>query len=373
MTEHKTAIVSVINDISTDQRVDRTCRTLTKLGFEVLLVGRKLKDSQPISGRPYKTFRMRLMFTKGPLFYAEYNIRLFFFLLFKSATLLVSNDLDTLTANFFVNKIKKNKLVYDSHEYFTGVPELVNRQKVQKIWKNIEQHIFPKLKTIITVNDSIAKLFAEEYKKEINVIRNVSLFRKVIPAVSPEKIGLPTDKKFIVLQGAGINIQRGAEEAVAAMQYIDDAILLVIGGGDVLQILKNSVQQFHLEQKVIFIPKMPIDKLFDYTRLAQIGLTLDKDTNINYRFSLPNKLFDYIQARIPVLASPLPELKKIIEQYQIGMMIENHDPKHIAEKIKIMLADVNQKKIWKENLNFAATELCWENEEKKLIEIFNNL
>ena len=253
------------------------------------------------------------------------------------------------------------------------MPELVNRPKVQKYWKNIEKHIFPKLKTIITVNDSIAKLFAEEYKKEINVIRNVSLFRQEIPAVSPEKLELPTNKKFIVLQGAGINIQRGAEEAVAAMQYIEDAILLVIGGGDVLHILKNSVQQLHLEQKVIFIPKMPIDKLFDYTRLAQIGLTLDKDTNINYRFSLPNKLFDYIQARIPVLASPLPELKKIIEQYQIGMMIENHDPKHIAEKIKMMLADDNQKKIWKENLNFAASELCWENEEKKLIEIFNNL
>ena len=365
----KSAIVSVINDLSTDQRVDRTCKTLVKLGFNVLLVGRKLKNSLSIK-RNYRTKRMNLIFSKGPFFYAEYNLRLFFLLLFKKADLLVSNDLDTLLPNYLISKIKNKPIIYDSHEYFTGVPELTGRPMIQKIWKNIEKWIFPKLKNVYTVNESIACLYKTEYGVDIKVIKNVSVFRKEITKKSRTDLGLPDDKKIIVLQGSGINIQRGAEEAVEAMQFIDNAILLIIGSGDVIDILKKMVFNFNLENKIIFLPKMPIDKLFEYTVHADIGLTLDKDTNINYRLSLPNKLFDYIQARIPILSSPLIEIENIIKKYNIGVLIENHDPAHIAEKINSMLADENRLKIWKENLNFAASELCWENEEKKLIEIF---
>jgi len=279
-------------------------------------------------------------------------------------------DLDTLLPNYLISKIKNKPIVYDSHEYFTGVPELTGRPIIQKLWKSIEKWIFPKLKNVYTVNESIADLYKKEYGVDVKVIKNVSIFRKEINKKPRKNIGLPEDKKIIVLQGSGINIQRGAEEAVEAMQFIDDAIFLIIGSGDVIDILKKMVLIFKLEKKIMFLPKMPIDKLFEYTVHADIGLTLDKETNINYRFSLPNKLFDYIQARVPILSSPLIEIKKVIEKYDIGMLIENHDPAHISEKIKSMLADENRIKIWKENLNFAASVLCWENEEKKLIEIF---
>lgn len=366
----KRVLVSVINDLATDQRVDRSCKTLARLGFSVMLVGRKKNDSQPLPDRLYQTKRMRLFFSKGPLFYAEFNVRLFLFLLFRKADLLVSNDLDTLLPNFLIHKFRKTPLIYDSHEYFTGVPELEHRPLVRKVWKRIERWIFPKLGDIITVNESIAGLYQKEYGKSLTVVRNIPEHVTANEHPSRQELGLPVDKKIILLQGAGINIHRGGEEAVEAMQYIDHAVLLVIGSGDVIGVLRQMVRQMRLDEKVFFYPKMPFTKLLQYTRHADIGLTLDKDTSLNYRYSLPNKLFDYIYAGVPVLASPLVEVKRIVDGYNIGELIENHDPRHIASRIGAMLDNQERYAMWKENLKAAAQDLSWEREEKKLVNVY---
>lgn len=365
----KKAIVSVINDLATDRRVDKSCNALQKAGFDVLLVGRLLKDSLPLSNRPYKTHRMRLAFAKGPLFYAEYNIRLFFFLLFRKFDLLFSNDIDTTLPNLFARKLKGGKLILDCHEYFTETPELTNRKAVQNIWKKIERFTLPKVDELITVNDSIAKLFNERYGLHAQVIRNIPPSPGASRVKSRKELGWPEDKKIIILQGSGINIERGAEELTLAMKNTEGMLLFIIGGGDVFRKLQMIVDKNNLRDKVVLHPKVPFHELYQYSVNADLGVTIDKDTNINYHYSLPNKLFDYIQAGLPVLASRLPEIEKIISQYDIGTFIEKHDPEHIAEKLKEIFGQPEKLQSWNKNIMFAMQELRWETEEKQLISV----
>ena len=366
----KRVIVSVINDLVTDQRVNKSCLTLQKMGYEVLLVGRKQRKSPPMDDRPYATHRMKLLFEKGPLFYAEFNTRLFFFLLFHRSQLLLSNDLDTALPNYYISRLKGIKMIYDSHEYFTETPELVGRPRVQRVWKRIEGKVVPKLKEMITVCDSIANLFEEKYGVKCHVVRNIPPRAALPPKGDKAALGLPEDKHLLVLQGSGINIQRGAEELVEAMQYLDDCFLMVIGGGDVLPTLKLMTRELHVEDRVRFLPRMPYADMMAHTQLAELGFVLDKDTNLNYRFCLPNKLFDFIQAGVPIVASHLVEIEKIIQKYDIGLFIPDHDPKSITKTIREGLDDASRRARWQQGLARAAEELCWENEQQTLIEIY---
>jgi len=314
---------------------------------------------------------MNLLFERGPLFYLEFNLRLFFFLLFKRADILVANDLDTLLPNFLISKVKNNKLVYDSHEYFSEVPELHGRKFKQGLWRRLEHFILPKIKNSYTVNQSIADLYKENYGIEMKVVRN---FPNLItshherPLITPVASG-----GAVILYQGSLNIDRGLEEAIEAMQYINDATLAIIGSGDISEKLKILVNNLGLNHRVIFYGRIPMEQLRQYTSKADIGISLEKDTNLNYRFSLPNKIFDYIHAGVPVLASPLPEIKNIFSKYDIGELIENHDPKHIAEKITGMLTNKQNMLRWKGNTKKAAQELCWENEEKVLTQIYGKL
>jgi glycosyltransferase involved in cell wall biosynthesis len=356
--------------LSSDQRVHKVCSSLYSNGFDVLLVGRKLKDSLAITDRAYQIKRFKLLFNKGVLFYAEYQLRLFLFLMFTKFQSLHANDLDTLLPNFLAARLKSKPLVYDSHEYYTEVPELQGNPIKKRIWESVEAFIFPRLKYVFTVNVSIANEYKNKYNKEILILRNVPSRLQI---KTSNDFQLPTylsSKPYAILQGAGINVDRGAEELVQAMQFVNELNLLIVGSGDVLPELKNSVADLKLQDKVFFIQKLPYQELLNYTRNAAFGLTLDKDTNLNYRFSLPNKIFDYAAVNIPVLASALVETKRIYDGFEIGLLISTHDPKHIALQMQKMIEDSNRRAIWIENTKRLSAKNYWEKEVEVLLHVY---
>lgn len=364
---NKKIIVSVISDLVTDQRVQKECNTLHKDGYKVLLIGRKSKNTFGLSELPYSVIRFHNPFKSGPLMYMTFNAQLFFYLLFKKADILWSNDLDTLLPNFIIARLKNIKLIYDSHEYFTLS---VYKKSSRKIWEQLERFLFPRLKNVITVNDSIKNVYEKKYKVPVIVIRNVP-YRAL-----PEKNAvLPADKKILVMQGIGLNENRGAEEAVLIMQFLnDDYNLYFIGQGTILEKLKKMVIDLNLSDKVTFIDTLPYNQMMAYTRQCFLGLIFEKiHFNDEHMFALPNRLFDYLKAGIPVLSSRAIEIKNIVEKYNIGDFIDNFEPQHIAEKIISISNNIEIYKQWKLNATAAATDLCWENEEIKLKDFMRKL
>lgn len=365
----KTIYVSVINDLSTDQRVARACSVMQNTGFQVVLIGRRFANSAELK-RDYSIKRFRFIVNKGPLFYFLFNVRLFFYLMTRrKLDVLYANDLDTLGANALVSLIRRKPLIYDSHEYFLGVPEIQHKGLVKWVWKSIENFSFPQVNSFITVNDSIARLYSKVYKKRICVIRNMSLRSAINFDKNISDLDLPKDTFVMVMQGAGINIDRGYEEAILSMKQIDNALLLIIGKGDVIEVLKSIVKAHNLESKVRFLGVLPYAKMMQYTAASHLGLTLDKDLSINYKFSLPNKLFDYINAGIPVLGSNLPEVAKIINDYEVGIITDEVTPEAIAKAVNSIIKDTEKYRHYVDKCQMASQVLNWETEQKKLHEI----
>jgi glycosyltransferase involved in cell wall biosynthesis len=356
-------VVSVTNDLTTDQRVEKVCNTLFENGFDVLLIGRKLKNSAPIK-RKYKTKRFTLIFNSGFLFYAEYNLRLFLYLFFTKKDVLLANDLDTLLANYLISKLHRKKIVLDCHELFPEIPELVKRKKVKNIWLFLEKKLLPKVEYKYTVCDSIANYYQEKYQTHFEVFKNLPRRKKL----EIGQFNFDTKNKKIILYQGAINIGRGLELLIETMKYLDNHLFIIIGNGDIFQQLQEKVYLKKLEQKVFFLGKMSPESLHKITPLAHLGISIEEDLGLNYRFALPNKIFDYIQAEVPILVSDLPEMKQVVLKYNVGEIVTNRNPKELAIQIEMLL-----EKDFSSELKKAKNELIWENQEERIVEFFNKI
>jgi len=358
----KKIIFTVTNDLSYDQRMDRICTTLAQEGFEVLLVGRQRKKSIDLSPKVYTQKRLPCFFEKGKLFYLEYNIRLFIYLLGCKFDILCAIDLDTIAPCFFAGRIKGKKLVYDSHEYYTEVIEVVRRPKIQKFWSRVEAYFVPNYDAWYTVSESIARIYNAKYSADFKVIRNVARL---------ENYGMPDpSEKYLIYVGA-VNEGRGLEQTIRAMQHIDMP-LYICGDGDIYDQLVNLVKSLKLENKVKMLGYILPDQLKIYTRNAFAGILLLDDSSKSYYYSLANKFFDYIHAGIPQITIDFPEYRIINDTFHVAELIQLNESQ-IIDAVKRLDNDGNYYQLLKNNTVQARMKYNWQMEAQELVKIYHTI
>lgn len=361
----KKLIFLVTNDLSYDQRMNRICTALANHGYDVELVGRMRQNSIPLSNLEFKQTRLSLLFDKGKLFYIEINLRFFLYLLFQKFDAVCAIDLDTIACASLAASAKNKQLVYDAHEYFTEVPEVIGRPVVQKVWLWIEKTFVPRATLRYTVSQNLAALFEKKYLLQFHLIRNFPILKS-----SGNKASL-TISKELIYQGA-LNEGRGLENLIEAMKSLD-AHLTIAGDGDLAEKLKSQVSKDGLEEKISFLGYVKPDELRELTSTAYIGLNLLENKGLSYYYSLANKFTDYIHAGLPQVCIAFPEYKTINEQYNVALLIETLSKEAIKTAIERLLNDHNLYAALQKNCEVCALDLNWQKEEKKLLELYDGL
>jgi glycosyltransferase involved in cell wall biosynthesis len=347
--------------------MQRICTTLSSNGFDVILVGRKMKDSSPLKEQSFKQKRLSILFQSGFAFYAEYNLRLFFYLLFTKADIFYAVDLDTILPHYFASAIKGKQRIYDAHELFTEQKEIVTRPVIHKFWLGIERFSVPKFKIGYTVNIFIKEELKRRYKVDYSIIRNLPAYYALSPSPKREGLGV----RFIIYQGA-VNEGRSFETLIPAMKAVA-AHLKIYGKGNFFEQTQKLIAANNLQNKIELAGYILPEQLKQITQEAYIGLTLFEKTGLNQYYSLSNRFFDYIMAGIPQVCVNFPEYKTFNDQYNIALMIDDTNEQTIANALNRLLSDENLYEQLKQNCVIAREQLNWQQEEKKLIAFFNDL
>ncbi len=362
-------IFTVTNDLTYDQRMQRICQSLSTNKFEVILVGRRLPDSLTLKPFAFQQKRLNCFFRKGFAFYAEYNLRLFFYLLFTKTDAFCAIDLDTIVPVWLASTIKRKKRVYDAHELFTEQKEIVTRPFIHKIWLEIEKFAVPKFSKGCTVNTFIKEELNRRYGIEYSIIRNLPVFQKAAAITESE---ISVEQKPIILYQGAVNEGRSFETLIPAMQYIN-AELVICGKGNFFEQVKELIRENNLEHKIKLLGYVLPDELKQITANATVGLTLFESTGLNQYYSLSNRFFDYIMGGIPQLCVGYPEYQAIVNEFEVALLIENTDTATIASALNKLLSDRVLYNRLKKNTIEARNVLNWGNEEKKLIAFWRNV
>jgi glycosyltransferase involved in cell wall biosynthesis len=362
-------IIATISDIQYQQPLIRMATSLANNGFDILMVGRKLPNSQPLPKYNFNCKRFNVWFSKGKLQYLEFNLRLFIYLLFKRATIVTAVDLDTALAVYAATAIKGTKRVYDAREYFTELYEVVRRPKVQRIWLTLERYLMPKFKVGTCVGNFIAQAYNQKYGNNFTVIRNVPLLVNIEPNTYANPIG--ENFKYLLFQGY-VNEARGFDSLIPALKHLN-LPLVICGQGNYLKQVQQLVATHNLEQKVIFLGQLEPEKLLPYTLHATLGIHLVEPIGLNQKYSLGNKFFDYIHATLPQVCINLPEYELINQKYQIAQLVNTISEQNIADAVNMLLSDDNLYNTLKNNCLIAKQALNWQIEAKILVEFYKNL
>jgi glycosyltransferase involved in cell wall biosynthesis len=340
----------------------RVCNTLSQASFSVTLVGRVRKKSTALNQQIFNQHRLTCWFDKGVLFYAEFQLRLFFYLLFAKVDVIGAIDADTLLPATLVAKLKGKKVVFDAHEYFTEVPELTHKHFVKRVWQTLLDICVPLAHKCYTVGPALAEVFTTQYNKPFEVVYNMPISKSINPT---KKVN-----HQIIYQG-DLNVGRGVAETIRAIQHLP-VTLVVAGDGPIREGLVDLVDELNLTEKVTFLGKIAPDALHEITQQSWLGINLLDEVSLSYQYSVANKFFDYVQAHIPALCANFLEYKKLNQQYEVALLC-NNQVADIEQSIAQLLSNdfLYQKMV--DNCKQAANQWCWQTQEQKLIAIYQSV
>lgn len=360
MTPTSTIVFCMTSDFAFDQRMQRVVSTLSIEAMPII-IHRKKNNSPTLPN--FRQISVATFFKKGILFYIEFNAKLFFLLLRLKGNYVYLADTDTLAAGGMASYIISGKFILDQHELFTEVPELAKSPIKKKCWALVE-HLFTKrMQLCLTVGEILAKIYSKKHQTTFHTIKNVP---NALPPLYQEN-----QEKLVIYQGA-VNQGRGLHCAIDAMEFLPEFHLLIIGNGDITQELKLIAAKKSYHHRIVFKPAVLPQELQIYTKKAMFGLNLIEKNSLSYYYSLANKFFDYLQAEIPSINMKFPEYENILNKQPFGIMINQLDPKELAQAITNNSEKDKYLEI-KQLCKQIKAEYTWEKEGEKLLSLFRSL
>ncbi len=368
-------LLTATTDLIYDQRMARTSAALAAAGYDVLLVGRMLPNSRPLAtDLPYAQHRLRCRWHAGKLFYLEFTLRLAWFLLSQPAPAAYGAvDLDTVLPVWLAARLKRRPWVYDAHELFTEVPEVVARPAIQRIWRWIEAFAVPRASRAYTVGPALARVFESRYGRPFGVVRNVPVTsdeRRVTSA--PVNSSLATRHSSLILYQGALNVGRGLEQLLDALPFVEaSARLIICGEGDLSAALRARVAADPaLRGRVEFRGFVVPAELRELTRTSRVGTMLLENHGLSYYYSLANKFFDYVQAGVPQVCVDFPEYRALNQEHEVATLVPDLTPAALAAALNRLLTDEAYHARLAANCARAAPVWNWERESGEVTRIF---
>lgn len=362
----KKIVFTVTNNLSYDQRMQKICTSLVTNGYDVLLVGvKKFDPVEPLTDKPFEQKRLPLFFKQGFLSFMESNLRFFLFLLFKKFDAICAIDLDTILPVYFLSVIKRKKRIFDAHELFCETHSIaVKSNRIYNIWKYIEKTFLPQFTFGYTVNESLSEEFYKMYQLKYQPVFNTPFLY--------ENENIKIEKERYILYQGVVNIGRGIKYIIPAMKHIDTR-LKICGSGNYMNEAIALTKELKLTDKIEFMGNILPEKLKAITADAYIGLNTLEGKGKSYYLSLSNRTFDYMHACIPQVAMNYPEYKKLNDEIEIAVLVDELNEHSIANAINLLLTDIGLYERLRDNCNIARLKYNWAIEEKKLINFYNNI
>ena len=287
--------------------------------------------------------------------------------------------MNTMYAAKLVKRAIGAKVVYDSHELWVHRNRVGRKATVEKILDRwVEKHLITCADAIVTVCDSIGAWLTDHYRgiPEPIIVRNMPHkmnARELAKGIEPlgQRLNIADGHTTMIYTGK-ITSGRGIEIGVDALAQIETLHFVLLGYGEQSYVdgLKSKIDDLGLTGRVTFCDAVPHTEVTNFIYGADFALVYIEPICLSYEYALPNKLFESIQAGIPVLCSSLVEIEKVVNEYDIGLCFS--DASDLAHKI---LTECNKVQLdkWRRSVKNAALDLCWEKEQVKLIDLYTKL